>query len=146
MTIACWSWSRLSAEWGNPNCEALGDGEASRSGSEPDSASLHEKWEWSTFRIGRNLLSTVKEQVEATVGLPGVKEDGAFRESVQEPGRPVRVDRKCHRHSGNHNWMDDPARESEKLIVARKSRSSRDGAKELYCECATEGRRGEPLV
>jgi len=74
----------------------------------------------------------VKEQAPAAVGLPGVIEDGALQKSVQEPGRPVRVDRECHRHSGNHNWMDDPGRESEKLIVAEKSRSSRDGAKGLY--------------
>lgn len=121
MTIACWSWSQLSAEWGNPDCEALEDGEASRSESEPDSASLHENREWSTFRIGRNLISTVKEQVCATVGLPGVKEDGAFRESVQEPGRPARVYREGQHHAGNHNGMDDPGRESDKLIVAMKS-------------------------
>lgn len=88
----------------------------------------------------------MKEQVQATVGLPGVIEDGACREIVQEPGRPVRVYREGQHHTGNHNGLDDSERESDKLIVAMKFRSSRDGAKGLYCECATERRRGEPLV
>jgi len=87
----------------------------------------------------------MKQQAYAVVGLPGVVEDGAHGEIGQEPGRPFRVRKKERHVTGSHNCQHGPARESDKPIVAKKSRNG-DGAKGLCSERALVERRGEPLV
>jgi hypothetical protein len=145
MIIACLSCSQLSAFWGNPNCEAPCDKDASHSLGEPDSASLRKNWEWSTYQRWRNLLPLPKQQADAGNGFPGVVEDGACREIVQEPGRSNWERVESQHKLGNHNRSCVPVRKSEKPIVVLKRGNSR-GAKGLYCKHAAVQRRGEPLV
>jgi hypothetical protein len=146
MIIACLSCSQLSVlvPVFRERCEASSDKSESCSASEPDSASLHQ-WEWSTIRIWRNLLPMVKQQVQAAIGLPGVIEDSAHGQSVQEPGRPCEVRDESQHDAGNHNRIGGLVWESEKPIVAMK-RSNVCGAKGLYCKRARVERGGVPLV
>ena len=146
MIIACLLCSQLSVMIPvvRNRCEASCDKGESRSASEPDSASLR-NWEWSPFLRWRNLLPMVKQQVRASIGLPGVVEDGARREILQEPGRPYKVLMDWRGDVGNHNCIDGLVWESEKPIVVMRFRNW-DGAKGLYCGRATVERGGEPLV
>ncbi len=133
MIIACKSCSQMSVDSSNRSNEASrGKGE-SRSGSEPDTASLHKR-EWPTIQSRRSPKLAVKEQVEAAVRLPGVIEDGAYRKRVQELGRPFGESGRNGQHrAGKHNRSSGSARESERLIVVRKFRNW-NGAKGPYCE------------
>jgi hypothetical protein len=144
MIIACLSCSQMNAGWSNPSCEASSDKGESRSASEPDSASLR-YWEWSPCQRRRNLLPMVKQQANAAIGLSGVVEGGAHRKIDQEPGRPCKVRWGSQHAAGNHNRRGGLARESDKPIVAKKSRNG-DGAKGLYYGRAQVERGGEPIV
>ena len=86
----------------------------------------------------------VKQQARATIGLPGVVEDGAHGKNDQEPGRPGKMRKRQHA-TGNHNRKRGLCRESDKPIVVMK-RSNVRGAKGLYCKRATVKRGGEPLA
>ena len=134
----------MSVDWSNPFCEASCDKGESRSASEPDSASLR-NWERLPCQRRRNLLPAAKQQARAVVGLPGVVEGGAFRKIDWEPGRPCKARESAQRDAGNHNRMGGLDRESDKPILATKSRNG-DGAKGLYYERAAVERGGEPLV
>ena len=133
MIIACKSCNRKSVALSNRSYEASGGKGESRSESEPDTASLHKR-EWPTVRIRRSLEPTEKKQVSASVRLPGVIEDSAHRKIGQELGRPLKVSVRDERHNvGKHNRISDLSRESERLILVRKS-CKRDGAKGPCCE------------
>ena len=75
-----------------------------------------------------------KPRPRAPFKLPGVEGDSAHRNNHQELGRPcltpVPVDGE--RPTGSHNRRAVRVRESDGLIVAGKSRLSRDGAKEPW--------------
>jgi hypothetical protein len=143
MKIACISCSQMSVIRSNPNYETSSDKDESRSASEPDSASLHQR-ERSTFRRWRNLQPMMKQQACAIVGLLEVKEDGAYRKIGQEPGRPCKERERAQHVTGKQNCERGLARESDKPIVAKSG--NEDRAKGLYNRRAAVERRGEPLV
>jgi hypothetical protein len=75
-----------------------------------------------------------KTRPRAPFKLPGVRGDSAHRNNHQELGRPCLSPGAVagERTSGSHNRRALRARESDGLIVAQKSRLSRDGAKEPW--------------
>ncbi len=84
-----------------------------------------------------------KTRPRAPFKLPGVKGDSAHRNNHQELGRPCLNPgrRDGQRTTGSHNRWAVRTRESDGLIVAKKSRLSRDGAKEPWPE--SSGVRGD---
>ncbi len=97
------------------------------------SASLRKVGVASLSKVVKPVLER-KNRPKALFKLPGVEGDSAHRNNQQELGRPclkpVPVDGK--RLTGSHNRQAVRNRESDGLIVAVKSRSSRDGAKEPW--------------
>lgn len=145
MIIACLSCSQMSIIKGNRYYEASCDEGASRSESEPDSVSLHKSGSGQPSLNGETYYWRCKQQAYATVGLPGMIEDGAYRKIYQEPGIADKAPMERRHHVGKHNHRDGFVRESDKPIVVMRSRNG-DRAKGLCCECATVETGGEPLV
>jgi len=75
--------------------------------------------------------SQAKERTEAACGLPGVKGDGTYRKNHQGTWETRQSGLKTQRETGIHNRFYSFVRESEGLIVVKKSRNG-DGAKEFW--------------
>ena len=85
----------------------------------------------------RSLPLTGKQRTSAPVGPVGVRGVSAHQKNRHVTWE-TRSSRRLMRQLavGMHNHRQRPARESDGLVVAEKSRSSRDGAKEPCCKHA----------
>ena len=75
--------------------------------------------------------SSVKERTNAAGGLPGVKGDGTYRKNHQGTWETRQSGLTTQRKTGIHNRFFGFVRESEGLIVVKKSRNG-DAAKEPW--------------
>jgi len=91
-----------------------------------------------TSQKGLSLLLAGKKRTSAPVESVGVRGVSADQKNHHVPWetRSGSVAQAAQLAVGMHNHRQRPARESDGLVVAVKSRSSRDGAKESCCKHA----------
>lgn len=120
MSIARTTCSPPSVSRSNPAGEALGGEPASRSGSEPGSASVHNL---SVASLPNELKPAIGgEETSASTRrtLRGERGQRAGTDRSRNLGDPPEWGRRPQRREGRHNLPEGSGRESDRPIVARK--------------------------